>query len=273
MCIFTGSAAAIAHVSATSIFARALPRGRQVLVYSMSVAASEPVAMVLPVPVPPRSGEAALSFINLEGYPNFFTDLDRAFPKPVALSDSYGAPAPAARAATLKVHDVGAFEASFVPTRSDFERLDARFRLADSVWSALPDYADWGFAVFQLQDASGQGWFDKLRGRVVEPKTIHPMAFSFPVREPGRIFFPTVHVHDGEVHDRAQFDHSLYAQPLAGEVIAEPSWQASQGPLGSFVNFARAHQVLDGQLPGCKTTLDGMLANQDTYVQTRPAAD
>jgi hypothetical protein len=271
MCIFTGTATTLSHVSATSIFARAVPGGRQVLVYSMSVAASEPVAMVLPVPVPPAPGDDALRFINLERYPRFFADLDRAFPPTFAVSGSYGMPEASAAPATLKVHQVGAFVASFVPSRADFARLDERFRLSDAVWAALPQYADWGFAVFQLKDvADPSGWLDKLKKKVPEPKTIHPMAFEFPLRDPSRIFFPTVHVHDGQVHEQASFDHSLYAQPLASHIILKPSWSPSLGPLTKYVDQALADDVVDGQLHAFKTTRSGLLPNQDTYVSTQP---
>ena len=50
-----------------------------VLGYSMTISAREDLAMVLPLPVPPNSPERAVRFISLEGYPNFFTDMDRGF--------------------------------------------------------------------------------------------------------------------------------------------------------------------------------------------------
>jgi len=51
----------------------------------------------------------------------------------------------------LKVEQVGSFEASFVPTLADFQRLDPRFRLPDTVWQQLGRYAKYGFAIFQLK--------------------------------------------------------------------------------------------------------------------------
>lgn len=60
MCCFSG---AVRHVEGTKIFARALDPVRQALVYSMTLAADAPVAMVLPLPV---AGE--LTFVNLEGF-------------------------------------------------------------------------------------------------------------------------------------------------------------------------------------------------------------
>ena len=101
----------------------------------------------------------------------------------------------------LVVHEVGSFEASFVPTRRDFSRLDQRFRLPDDVWQALLGYDDWGFAVFKL------GPMSRLTG-------VHPMAFEFPQRDPDRLFFPAVHVHNGRVEPWATFDHRLYCQDV-----------------------------------------------------------
>ncbi|MGH9902934.1 MAG: hypothetical protein ACRD68_14095, partial [Pyrinomonadaceae bacterium] len=129
MCCFSQ---AVEVVSNTNIFARAVD-GRQFLVYGMSYAAASDLAMVLPLPVPPNSPEDAVRFINLERYPDFFADMRRGFPEPVAaaqgLARSYFTAAP-----KLKVHDVGSFEASFVPRAEDFDRLDARFRIPRAVW-------------------------------------------------------------------------------------------------------------------------------------------
>ena len=63
------------------------------------------------------------------------------------------------------VVQVGAFEASFVPTVKDFSRLDKRFRLPAGAWNKLSTYNDYGFAVFKLKHGALK---------------VHPMAFSFP---------------------------------------------------------------------------------------------
>lgn len=42
----------------------------------------------------------------------------------------------------LVVHDVGSFDASFVPNVASFERLDERFRLSDSLGSQLPHHQE-----------------------------------------------------------------------------------------------------------------------------------
>src|SRR5581483_11470974 len=100
-------------------------------------------------------------------------------------------------AAPLEVHDVGDYIASFVPTVDDFERLDPRFSISKQVWSAIPAYADYGFAVFQLRELSG---------------STHPIAFEFQTRLSDALYFPTVHIHDGTVHEKDNFDHVLYLQ-------------------------------------------------------------
>src|SRR5271155_3586385 len=123
-------------VADTNIFARST-NGRQFLVYGMSYAASVDLAMVLPLPVPPNPSEDAVRFINLERYPEFFEDLRGGFPP---LSQSRAAETLPAGAPKLRVHDVGDFEASFVPRIDDFSRLDERFRIPPDVWHRLPAY-------------------------------------------------------------------------------------------------------------------------------------
>ncbi len=128
--------------------------------------------------------------------------------------DPTPAAAPAPGAAPLKVEEVGAFAASFVPTIGDFARLDERFRLPGSVWDKLPQYRAFGFVVFKLR-----------AGRT----DVHPMAFSFPHAQSTTLFFPTVHIHDGTVHARADFDRELYLQaPLLGAAAAGGEWIESE---------------------------------------------
>ena len=126
MCCFSRP---VQSVSATHIFARSGADGRQFLVYSMTLRAKEELAMVLPLPVKPGSGEKAVSFIDLTDYADFFADLGKGFPEPLAAqtpdkSRSLGG-SPLAK---LEVVTVGSFEASFVPTTADFSRLDERDR-------------------------------------------------------------------------------------------------------------------------------------------------
>lgn len=293
MCIFT---AAIEHVGGTRIFARRDGADRQILVYSMRVSLASDAAMVLPLPVPPETGDAAVEFIDLSGFASFFDELDRAFPKPPAsrglsvdgaIGGALQAPRP------LVVHDVGDFEASFVPTAADFHRLDPRFRLAPEIWEALPGIADWGFAVFKLRAPEPapqvRSWWSRLLGKppapAVSPKTIHPMALSFPTRRRDAIFFPTVHVHDGLIHDTAPFDHALYLQlsslerqaaarrPLGvpseartAATLARPDWDRSRALMADIIDKPTSG-VIDLDDVAHKSELSGLLPNRDTWVE------
>ncbi|MHC5019995.1 MAG: hypothetical protein ACYTGX_07775 [Planctomycetota bacterium] len=202
MCCFTGP---IDRVESTRIFARLEPGGTQLLAYEMTLTVATEVAMVLPIPTPAGSPEDALEFISLQACPDFFQPLSETFGSgPVGSAPGNVV----VLSAPLQVHRVGAFDASFVPSIADFDRLDPRFRLDGAVWDALPRYADWGFAVFKLQPAHGT--------------PIHPMAFRFPTRLPEQLFFPTVHVHDGSVHLTAEYDHVLYGQLHAAAGDAPP---------------------------------------------------
>lgn len=255
MCLFSGR---VAFVANTSIFARR-DGDRQVLVYEMSVGFSSDVAMILPLPVATGAGEDAVSFVDLGGYPEFFRHLAAAFPVEEALAASPGRGVPRApRPAPLKVHDVGSFEASYVPGARDFDRLDRRFRLSEEAWAALaPRYATWGFAVFKLR---GGGPIERLLGTSRAPK-LHPMALSFPTRE-ARLFFPTVHVHDGTAPSVAAFDHTLYAQSDAPPAAAQEGWVAASRPVREVADPARALGLLSGA-PAYRRTLTGLLPNED----------
>lgn len=268
MCCFSRS---VIHVSGTRIFARPIAKGRQALVYSMSLEADEGLAMILPLPVPAGVADDAVRFVDLSAYPTFFTDLDRAFPALAVEGAFQGIQQDVSRGGPrLVVHEVGDFEASFVPRSADFSRLDPRFRMPSGVFDRLPAYADWGFAVFQLKLGAVGGFFARLFGRRKSTqKTIHPMAFEFPTRTPDAIFFPTMHVHDGAVHPKADFDHTLVFQtgPLQ---VSTGSAQPSSDALGRFVD-ARAGSLVDRDAPGYKLALRGSRANEDTWIRPSSA--
>lgn len=232
------------RISDTSIFARR-DGDHQLLAYSMKLRAGEPVAMVLPIPTRVNSPEDAVSFVDLSDAPDFFSDLRHLFEVVQTQAKSGGIGGVLRGPRTLVVHAVGSFDASFVPKMADFARLDERFRLSDEVWKALPGYADFGFVVVKLRKTDGH---------------VHPIAFRFPTREPDRLFFPTVHVHDGEVHAQADFDHTLYYQGERGVDRDTPSsvdaseWNASRSK-GLVVAGPMRRRMLRGSLP-----------NEDIYI-------
>lgn len=254
MCLFSLS---VDRVTNTQIFARSTG-DKQILVYSMSLVAPTDVAMILPLPVPPGSDAAVVRFISLQGYPRFFADLYDAFWVP-PFEDGNSIMLGGLRPAPLAVHRVGLFEASFVPSIDDFRRLDPRFRLSDTVWKLLPQYQDWGFAVFKLQP----------NARLQE---IHPMAFEFPRRDPDQLFFPTVHVHRQRFHHQAHYDHTLYAQLDREQTIDRSGleWDEPQKPIATVMDFARAAGVIVPQHPVYRRRMLGTYPNHDVVLALGP---
>lgn len=261
MCCFSGS---VERVFGTSIFARLRSGGdEQYLVYQMSFSAREPMAMILPIPTVPDSPETAVSFVNLEDYDNFFRDMKAGFPEPrreYSKGLTRGMMIGVAASAPLEVHQVGSFEASFVPKRADCARLDKRFQLPVSVWLRLPkEYRDYGFVVCKLKSSYRE-------------EKIHPIAFKFPTRFQDRIFFPTVHVHDGSVEARADFDHALYYQPSTDEdykTFPHDGWEESSAHAKKFMLTNKTKNIVLPGLPCWKREMRGTFDNEDVFVSKR----
>ncbi|MBC8136130.1 MAG: hypothetical protein H8F28_09615 [Fibrella sp.] len=221
---------------------------------------SEPVAMILPLPVKRGTRENAVTFISLKQYLRFFYELDRLFepppPPPKILRDRSGIVA----LGDLEVVSVGDFEASFVPTIADFERLDPRFRMPEGAFDDLPEYADYGFAVFQLSPTPSH------HGKP------HAMAFSFPTRDETRLFYPTVHIHDGTVHATERFDHKLYAQWRGGtggllrRIFVPSPWKKSHTATKKHVQIDYTQGIVDEKLRVHRCKLNGKLPNRDTWL-------
>lgn len=177
MCCF---AQAVLNVKQTRIFARLSGTGTQLLAYQMEYESEKPNAMILPLPVKLPAREDSVRFVDLSQYEEFFEDLSSAFP--YQRSRNIGCSSAGfdelAAGSVLMVHKVGSFIASFVPTIDDFDRLDKQFVIPKETWQQIPEYENYGFAVFQLNELSGKP---------------HPMAFEFESRS-DRVFFPTVHI-------------------------------------------------------------------------------
>jgi hypothetical protein len=262
MCLFSAdeSQGVTVQVATTRIFARA-DGARQWLAYSMRLATAGDVAMILPLPVPPGSPEDAASFVDLSGYAALFDHLDRCMfgsdddpaDDLLCLSSADGEP-------LLRVHDVGAFEASYVPSLAAFSRLDPRFRLPASVWAQLTEYGDWGFAVFKFRPGEHR---------------VHPLGLQFPRRWTDRIFFPTVHVHDGALHDEADYDHMLYYQGMTrperhGAASQRAGWTYARHATTRFVDVAAARGLVDGAQPIERLRYFGTRPNEDVWLTPAP---
>src|SRR5262245_53624804 len=242
MCCFSGKVDVVAD---TNIFARVSKDDRQFLVYSMRLKAGEDLAMILPIPTPKDSAEDAVKFINLEKYENFFADMVKGFPVKKDRPPTKGG------AGGLAVVEVGKFVASFVPTVKDFDKLDKQFRLPEGVWDKLPQYKEFGFAVFKLKKPQ--------KGE----QKVHPMAFEFPRAEKRVLFFPTVHIHDGTVPAKVKFDHSLFCQ-----VESDPPtrWDETEGLADTFMKVKESQGIIDGNAHVYRQLMKGSFDNKDVLV-------
>jgi hypothetical protein len=244
MCCFSKNVDVVAN---TNIFARSSKDAAQFLVYSMTLSAKDDLAMILPIPVPKDSKEDDVKFINLEKYPDFFKEMNAGFPAdPTDGNKSSGS----SRGSTIKVVEVGSFQASYVPAVKDFKRLDEAFRLPENVWEKLPQYSAFGFAVFKLKKGA---------------LNIHPMAFEFPRANPKQLFFPTVHIHDGKVHDKADFDHLLFCQRATNEELPL-KWTESPKHASSFMKIDKTEGIVTAAAHVYRLPMAGSLKNQDTVI-------
>ncbi len=227
----------VSRVANTRIFARATNRGTQIIVYQMEYTAGSDVALILPLPTPPDIAPDAVRFPSLSGYPDLFADIDKGFP----LTRN----APTTKQAThVMTHEVGSFEASFVPTQKQLDALDARFRIPLNVWNQLPEYSEFGFAVFKLRAGTN---------------TVQPLAVEFPTRNPQLLYFPTLDLRNDQVTEEANFDHDLFCQARAG-------WLRSYDVAGAFVDIPRAQELLDAGERISRMTVQGIHPNSDILV-------
>lgn len=249
MCCFTGK---VEEVTNTRIFARLGSHGNQALIYQMALNAPQDVAMVLPIPIKKGTAEDEVKFFDFSKYDRVFADMALMFPEVTGYSrgDPFAAAA-APASPTLKVLSVGAYDASFVPTIGDFQRLDPRFRLPEGAWEKLPGYADFGFAVFKLKPGKAE---------------VHPMAFSFPTAQADTLFFPTLHIHDGKVHRKETFDHALYLQG-PGADLARRGWEESSALAVTKVKCGMTHGMVRPERHLYKRSMRGEYDNGDVVVK------
>lgn len=253
MCCF--SSPHVESVADTFIFGRDGKRELQYVVYQMTLKTPEETAMILPLPVPRRTTEESVRFINLEQKAGFFDNLEDGFRQRAvvgAIGGFGGSGGTGATLPKLKVIDVGSFEASYVPAIQDFARLDERFRLPSKTWDQLPRYTNYGFAVFKLKKGHQQ---------------IHPMAFEFPRLDRTKLFFPTVHIHDGKVHDTADFDHVLYAQfgPYH-DPYSHMDWTESERPASAFMGKSHWNDLIVKSQHVYRKVMKGKYKNMDVFI-------
>jgi hypothetical protein len=254
MCCFSGP---VERVSNTNLFARKSGSDKQLLVYQMQIRTKIPVAMILPLPVEEKSRENAVRFISLSNYPDFFSDLASGFRLPQHFTPPpYGGAGLSMGVPSLPVVNVGDFIASYVPSLKDFKRLDTQFALPPNTWESLPEYSDYGFAVFQLNMNKG------------EDMMIHPMALEFTTRLKNTLFFPTVHIHDGKIHSSEMFDHTLYLQTNHIGKLQYPNIKSSYQFASYFVKNPTVNDIIISNNFIHRLSLKEFLPNKDTLIQS-----
>jgi hypothetical protein len=153
---------------------------------------------------------------------------------------------------SLKVHDVGQYVASFVPSLAYFAKLDPRFRLSLETARSFSAYRGFGYAVFQLKESANESDF-------------HPMAFRYTPADSKTLFFPTVHIHDGgSYRDRAEYSHYLYAQP---EIAADRNWWSKSDLLPSKQLVEKSNGLVHPDRHLYKALVFGIHPNHD-YILT-----
>ena len=91
------------------------------------------------------------------------------------------------------------------------------------------------------------------------------MAFEFPRADPTKLFFPTVHIHDGEVHAKAAFDHMLFCQTTTTN--APMDWEESPQPAELFMkNLDKSQGLVDPKGHCYRKIMKGLLDNKDLLV-------
>ena len=189
MCVIVGG---VQHVANTKILVAPMRRGHQLTVYQNQVDMTNPTAMILPFPY----GNKGAELIDLSGYPQIFDDLSRAFSKYelVGVNNSYSS------AKTIKVHQVGSYSVSIVPTIDDFDRLQHHVFSLDPNLSGIlrgkyPVHA--GFIVC-LMNMNAK---------------FHPIAYVTRRLRSQQLFVPTYHYH-GHIETHPDWDHEIYVVNL-----------------------------------------------------------
>ena len=83
---------------------------------------------------------------------------------------------------------------------------------------------------------------------------------------PDQLFFPTVHIHDGKVHPRERFDHSLFLQADVEEDKPLRGWMESPKLASAFMNVKKSKELVTAKEHCYWRRVRGMRANTDITV-------
>jgi hypothetical protein len=77
-----------------------------------------------------------------------------------------------------------------------------------------------------------------------------------------KVYFPTMHIHDGEIHATEMFDHKLYYQPEYTKTY-NPHLKGWTNAITSYNTY---NDVVKAQFPILRKELKGNLMNEDQWV-------
>ena len=134
---------------------------------------------------------------------------------------------------------------------NDFSRLDERFRISDDAWKKLPQYRDYGFAVFKLK--AGE-------------LTVHPMAFSFPRRNPKACSFqPSTSTMAKCMRKRILIMSSIASRANTSHCRSGTGGSRPAMP-DRFMKTSKARGLISPEQHCYQKKLHGLLPNRDTLV-------
>lgn len=255
MCIFSRE---VKSVSATKIFASIAyadlpwigpgrrPYVRQTLVYENQYAASDELAMVLPIPA--ALGSSSIELIDMSSRRKFFEALEALFSDPYTKSLG-GRGRFMTRGGPLPVISCGDYLVSICPRQEDMKQLHPMFQVDSDIWDdeSLQHYRSYSFVVAKLKAGT---------------QKMSPLAFSFVSKLASAVYFPTLHVHDGRLPARAEFDHTLYleAPPYSSvsQLERDSQFEAVYGGPGEAWELYKGWRIRESDV---SDPLEGFLHN------------
>lgn len=218
MCIINEE---VDDVNSTQIYASLDKSGkRQLTIYSNKIVTEKDNAMILPVPNP-----QSVSFVDLSDYTSIFDDFQRSFIKRLTLSNtskSRGFPSMNCVNDTLAVHNVGSYQASIVPSLSDFNKLDKSiFTINPEVFTILQkNYSStFGYIVCKLKKGThAYHPFAYTHDTYMIENQFSLMDLFYNKQKKPLLFIPTrhyhTHVHFSHKNNNSEFvddwDHIIY---------------------------------------------------------------
>jgi hypothetical protein len=180
----------------------------QLTIYSNTVQLNsgshgEPTAMILPFPL--IKGKNRIKLYDFSKYPKLFKDLDKMFKKVSRGGDmlSFDSDYMAQNSGRLKIHNVGSYKASIVPSYDSFKKLEtSKFNMSPSVVKLLAQFYSTGFGFIVCQ--------------IRQNASYHPFAYIHEMMTDGKLFVPTKH-HHGHVDGNPFKYHDTQTRLPGGE--------------------------------------------------------